>query len=58
MTEEERQNLIEQIAKIRLEGCDLDDLEDFFYDTQVEYLQESSEEELLEFARDLELTVN
>lgn len=58
MTEDERQSLAKQIAECWLDGCDLNDLERFFYEAQLEALQSSSEEELLTYARDLELTVN
>ena len=55
MTDEQREKLCEHIAHIWLDGCDLNDLERFFYDAQLETLQASSEEELLTYARDLEL---
>ena len=55
MTEEQRETLCKQIAERWLDSCDLNDLERFFYDAQLEALQASSEEELLNHARDLEL---
>ena len=55
MTEEQRETLCKQIAESWLDSCDLNDLERFFYDAQLEALQASSEEELLIHARDLEL---
>ncbi len=55
MTEEQREKLCKQIAESWLDSCDLNDLERFFYDAQLEALQASSEEELLNHARDLEL---
>ena len=55
MTEEQRKTLCKQIAASWLDSCDLKDLERFFYDAQLEALQASSEEELLNHARDLEL---
>ena len=55
MTEEQREKLCQQIAEFWLDSCDFNDLERFFYDAQLEALQASSEEELLNHARDLEL---
>lgn len=55
MTEEQRERLCERLAESWLDSCDLKDLERFFYDAQLEALQASSEEELLTYARDLEL---
>lgn len=55
MTEEQREKLCERLAECWLDSCDLNDLERFFYDAQLEALQASSEEELLTYARDLEL---
>ena len=55
MTEEQRERLCKRIAESWLDSCDLKDLERFFYDAQLEALQASSEEELLTYARDLEL---
>ena len=55
MTDEQREKLCKQIAASWLDNCDLNDLERFFYDAQLEALQASSAEELLNHARDLEL---
>ena len=58
MNDVQRQALCEQIVKSWLDSCDLKDLERFFYDAQLESLLSSTDEEILEHATDLELTVN
>lgn len=58
MTEVQREKLCKRIAESWLDGCDLKDLERFFYDAQLESLLSSTDEELLEHANDLGLTEN
>ena len=48
MTEDEREDLIEELADSLLESVDQKTLESYYRDTQVDWLESLSEEELLE----------
>ena len=53
LTDEQRDRLIDLVATRYLDGMDLRDLERFFYDIQRDYLQEYTDEELLETVEDV-----
>lgn len=48
LTDSQRSRVVELIAERWLDGMDFRDLEQFFRDTQVEYLKEWMDSELLE----------
>ncbi len=48
LTDTQRKPLRELIARYWLEGLDLEDLESFFVDTQIEYMESWSDRELIE----------
>ncbi|MCK9369231.1 hypothetical protein M0R04_04770 [Candidatus Dojkabacteria bacterium] len=47
-----RQELIEKIAEMSTEETDPQSLKDCFYNSQVEYMKNSDDKELLEIAKD------
>jgi hypothetical protein len=53
LTDEQRDRLIDLVATRYLDGMDLRDLERFFFDIQRDYLQEYTDEELLETVEDV-----
>jgi hypothetical protein len=53
LTDEQREYLIDLVAKRYLDGMDLRDLERFFHDTQREYMQEYTDSELLGAIEDI-----
>jgi ATP-dependent RNA circularization protein (DNA/RNA ligase family) len=53
LTVEQRDHLIDLVATRYLDGMDLRDLERFFFDIQRDYLQEYTDEELLETVEDV-----
>ena len=47
LRDEQRDYLIDLVAQRYLDGMDMSDLERFFFDIQVEYLREYTDDELL-----------
>lgn len=58
MTIRNRDKLCEQIVCSWLDSYDLNDLEEFFFNTQLKILKESSDEELISYAKDLEIELD
>jgi hypothetical protein len=53
LTPEQREHLIDLVATRYLDGMDYRDLERFFFDTQADYLNEYTDEELLGAVEDV-----
>ena len=47
-----RSEIIEKIAQYSLDSADLDALMEFYYDSQVEFLERLSDADLKEYAKD------
>ena len=53
MTKEERVSLVERIAEQLTDACDMDSLLMAYYDQQIDYFTDLSDDELLSQAEDI-----